>query len=114
MAIKFDNKDSRSTRSRRKTIVFEVEYPQRSSRFLALLGALFGIKFILIIPHIIVIGFLGTIQAILNYFGYWAVLITGRYPRSLFNFGVGVTRWSIRLEAWMNGWTDSYPSFRLD
>jgi hypothetical protein len=47
------------------------------------------------------------------YIGYWAVLITGRYPRGLFNFGVGVQRWGLRTAAWMNGWADSYPPFSL-
>ena len=93
--------------------VLQVEYPERCSRLLALLGAVFFVKWILLIPHIIILILLGIAQGIVIYIGYWAVLITGRYPRGLFNFGVGVHRWGFRIEAWMNGWTDSYPPFSL-
>ena len=91
----------------------QVEYPERSSRLLALLGALFFAKAILLIPHIIILILLVIAQGIVIYIGYWAVLITGRYPRGLFDFGVGVQRWGFRIDAWMNGWTDSYPPFSL-
>ena len=95
------------------TVLLRVEYPERPSRLLALLGALFFVKVILLIPQIIILYLLGIIQAIVIYFGYWAVLITGRYPVGLFNFGVGVQRWNQRVSAWMNGWVDSYPPFSL-
>ena len=94
-------------------VAFRVEYPEHSSRILALLGAVFFIKLILLIPHIIILYVLGIASAIVIYFGYWAVLITGRYPRALFAFGVGVQRWGLRTNAWMNGWTDLYPPFSL-
>ena len=105
MTIEADNE--------RYTAVLQVEYPERCSRLLALLGALFFVKLILLIPHIIILILLGIAQGIVIYIGYWAVLITGRYPRGLFDCGVGVHRWVFRIEAWMNGWTDSYPAFRL-
>ena len=91
----------------------QVEYPERCSRLLALLGVLFYVKAILLIPHIIILILLGMVQGIVIYIGYWAVLITGRYPKGLFHFGVGVRRWRFRVDAWMNGWTDSYPPFSL-
>ena len=91
----------------------QVEYPERCSRLLALLGVLFYVKAILLIPHIIILILLGIAQGIVIYIGYWAVLITGRYPKGLFDFGVGVQRWGFRTDAWMNGWTDSYPPFSL-
>ena len=47
---------------------------------LALLGVLFFVKFLLLIPHIIIITFLGLAQSVVVYIAYWAVLITGRYP----------------------------------
>ena len=95
------------------TVLLRVEYPERPSRLLALLGALFFVKVFLLIPHLVILYALGLIQGLVIYFAYWAVLITGRYPRGLFNFGVGVTRWNIQTMAWMNGWTDSYPPFSL-
>lgn len=95
-------------------VTFEVEYPEECSRVLALLAILFFIKGLLLIPHFIILSFLGFAATIAMFIGYWAVLITGRYPRSLFNFGVGVQRWSMRANAWMAGWTDKYPPFSLD
>lgn len=88
-------------------------YPESPSRLLALLGALFFFKAILLIPHFIVLYFLQIAAAIAIYIGYWVVVFTGRYPRSLFNFTVGVQRWNLRITAWMAGWADSYPPFSL-
>ena len=92
-------------------VTLEIGYPETSSRGLALLGALFFIKGLLLIPHIIILYFLSIISFILMYIGYWAVLITGRYPRGMFVFQVGVQRWSMRTNAWMAGWSDRYPPF---
>lgn len=92
-------------------VQLEVEYPERSSRLLALLGVLFFIKGLLLIPHLIILYFLQIAAFIVIYISYWAVLITGHYPRGLFNFSVGVTRWYTRIYAWLFGWTDRYPPF---
>ena len=90
-----------------------VAYPEKSSRVLALLGVLFLFKTILLIPHLIILWALSFIQAIAIYISYWAVLITGKYPRSLFDFVVGVERWNFRVTVWLSGCVDSYPPFRL-
>ena len=92
-------------------VTLEIGYPETSSRLLALLGVLFFVKGLLLIPHIIILNFLSIISFILMYIGYWAVLITGRYPRGMFAFQVGVQRWSMRTNAWMAGWSDRYPPF---
>ena len=92
---------------------FEVDYPKDSSKLLALLGVIFLIKFVLLIPHMIILYFLGMVSYAVVYIGYWAVLITGGYPRGLFNLVVGVQRWSYRMNAWMFGLTDRYPPFSL-
>ena len=99
--------------ARRHPADLSVEYPERSSRLLALLGALFFLKALLLIPHFVILYFLGLAQFVAIYLGYWAVLFTGRYPRGLFRFGVGVQRWSFRVTAWMSCWTDRYPPFDL-
>ena len=91
MTIEADNE--------RYPAVLQVEYPERCSRLLALLGALFFAKAILLIPHIIILILLGIAQGIVIYIGYWAVLITGCYPRDLFNFAVNVQNWSLRTTA---------------
>ena len=88
-----------------------VEYPESSSRILALLGFLFCIKAAAVIPHIIAITFLGMISYVLLIIGYLGVIFTGKYPRGLFDFQVGVMRWNFRINCWLIGLTDKYPPF---
>ena len=92
----------------------EADYPERSSRGLALLAILFYIKAWLLIPHSIILFFLGLIQGLAVFLAYWVVLFTGRYPRGMFGFVVGVTRWQTRANLWLNGIVDRYPPFSLD
>lgn len=95
-------------------VKFEVEYPERSSRLLALLGIpVFVIKQLLLIPHLILLYFLNLAAIVAVWFGYWAVLFTGRYPQSFFDFIVGVTRWQIRITVWLYSLVDKYPPFSL-
>ena len=89
-----------------------VDHPDAPSRLLALLGVI-SIKGLLLLPHIIILSLLGMVSLAVVYIGYWAVLITGRYPRGLFDLVVGVQRWSYRANAWLIGWTDRYPPFSL-
>lgn len=96
-------------------VKFEVSYPERSSRLLAVLGILwFFPKAILLIPHGIILWFLGIASFVAVWFSYWAVLFTGRYPKSFFDFIVGVMRWQNRTGSWMYGLTDKYPPFKLE
>ena len=92
---------------------FEVDYPEAPSRGLALLGALFLIKALLLIPHIVILYVLGIVAFVVFYIGYWAVLVTGRYPQGLFAFVLGIQRWSTRTDSWMYGMVDRYPPFSL-
>lgn len=89
-------------------------YPDRSSRLLALLGIGFFLKVLLLAPHLVLLWFLGMAALVAAIIGHWAVLFTGRYPKSLFTFVVGVQRWSSRASAWLLGLTDRYPPFGLD
>ncbi len=92
---------------------FEVDYPERSDRLLAACGILWFIKPLLLLPHLVVMAFIGMAAALAMWIGYWIVLFTGRYPRELFDFIVGVHRWQNRMTAWIAGLCDRYPSFRL-
>jgi hypothetical protein len=93
----------------------QIEYPEQSSRLLALLALLLFLpKALLLAPHIVIMWFLGVAALCVTIAGYVAVLFTGRYPRSLFGFLLGFMRWQTRMNAWMWGLTDSYPPFRLD
>ncbi len=100
---------------------FEADYPESPSRVHSLLGVLaipftlvYSLKMVLLIPHIVVLSILGLVGLVVAYIGYWAVLITGKYPEGMFNFLYGISRWTSRTDSWLYGWSDRYPSFSLD
>lgn len=68
---------------------------------------------ILVIPHAIVLLLLGIAQAFVTLFAWFAILFTGRYPVSLWDFSVGVARWNARVAAYMWLFVDEYPPFSL-
>ena len=71
-------------------------------------------KWILAIPHYIVLYVLSLIVLIVSLIAWFAILIVGRYPRGMFDFTVGVMRWSNRVTAYAFVLTtDRYPPFRL-
>ncbi len=74
------------------------------------------VKWILAIPHFIVLGFLGIAAFVLSVIAFFAILFTGIYPKSIFDFNVGVMRWSWRVGfyCYQAMGTDKYPPFSLD
>jgi hypothetical protein len=73
------------------------------------------IKWFLAIPHYFVLFFLGIGAFFSVIFAWFAILFTGRYPQGLFDFVVGVYRWSLRVAAYAALLTtDRYPQFSLD
>ena len=91
----------------------QAEYPDRSSRVLAVLGLLFFIKSALLLPHMIVLYVLLIIGIAAMPVAWVAILITGRHPKRLFDFQVGLLRWNARVHAWLIGVVDKYPPLRL-
>ena len=73
------------------------------------------VKWLLAIPHWIVLFFLWVGVAVCVIIAWFAILFTARYPRSLFDYVVGVSRWSLRVEAYaILLITDRYPPFTLE
>ena len=85
----------------------EIEYPEKLSRLLIF------VKWLLAIPHFIILALLGIVGFVVYVIAWFAILFTGRFPRSLFDFLVGISRWSLRVNAYVWLMRDDYPPFSL-
>jgi hypothetical protein len=79
------------------------------SRGELLLRSFFGWIYIMI-PHGVVMLFVGIWAAILGFLAFWVVLFTGKYPQSWFEFQVKCINWSARVNATTNNLVDGYPA----
>ena len=88
----------------------QMEYPDAQK----LMRGMPIVKWFLAIPHYFVLLFLGIAACFCVFIAWWAILFTGRYPKSFWEFVVGVMRWSLRVEGYaMLLVTDQYPPFTL-
>jgi hypothetical protein len=94
-----------------QSVHLEIDYPNVETdlnRWLPL------VKWLLAIPHYIVLFFLGMAAFFAVIVAWFAILVTGQYPRALFDFVVGVGRWGLRVAAYAFLLvTDRYPPFSL-
>jgi len=88
-------------------VVYDVQYPEQLSRWLIF------VKWLLAIPHVIILFFLFIGQGMALFVAWFAILFTKRFPESLFRFVVGADRWRVRVNAYVNLMRDEYPPFSM-
>jgi Domain of unknown function (DUF4389) len=88
-------------------VVYEVVYPPELNRWLPL------VKWLLAFPHYVVLFFLGIAAFVVWVIALFAILFTEQYPRGMFDFVVGVLRWTYRVTAYVFFMRDEYPPFSL-
>ena len=104
-------RDEYPSTDEQQAVRLELDYPDAArdlNRWLPL------VKWLLAVPHYIVLAVLIVAEVVCVVIAWFAILFTGRYPRGLFDFVLGVNRWWLRVAAYM--WlltTDRYPPFSL-
>jgi hypothetical protein len=83
----------------------EADYPQSLSRLLIF------VKWLLVIPHAIIVGVYGYAAFIAVFVAWFAIMFTGQYPRGLADFVAGYLRWNARVNFYQYLMTDQYPPF---
>jgi hypothetical protein len=89
-----------------------IKHQESYSRGELLLRTFFGFLY-MILPHMFVLLFIGIAAMFINFIAFWAILITGNYPRGMWNFTVGMLRWNLRLGARLDNLSDGYPAFGI-
>jgi hypothetical protein len=91
-----------------QSVHLDYRYPDDLNRWLPL------VKWLLAIPHYVVLFFLNIVAFVVVIVVWFAILFTGSYPRGMFDFVEGVIRWNIRVTGYaLTLVTDQYPPFRL-
>jgi len=96
-------------------IDLEADYGDgRRSRGLAVLGIVFFLKALLLLPHIVILILLSYAVAAIGYVGYWIIAFTGELPEFFYSFPVRVLQWQTRTTGWLVTLRDEYPPFALE
>ena len=93
-----------------EVVNIDIPYPEDLSKGKLLLKAFFGIWYVMI-PHMFVLYFRMIWTQVLGFLAFWAILFTGVYPQSWFEFNVGTLRWATRVKIYLGNMTDEYPPF---
>ena len=94
-----------------QSVYIEIQYPDAA---LDLHRGMPLVKWFLAIPHVIILCFLYIAVCLSTLISWFAILFTGKNPKGMFNFVVGVMRWSLRVNAYACLLTtDRYPPFKL-
>jgi Domain of unknown function (DUF4389) len=103
--------DTYPSTTKDQAVNLNIDYPNADkdlSRWLPL------VKWLLAIPHYIILAVLWIFAFFAILIAWFAILITGRYPAGLFNYVVGVFRWTVRVQAYVSLLvTDQYPPFSM-
>lgn len=89
---------------------FDIFHQESFSRGQLLLRSFFGFLYIMI-PHGFLLGIMGFVGALLRFVAWWIVLFTAKYPKSFFDFQLGLLKWSTRVSARILNLADGYPAF---
>ncbi len=84
---------------------YDVEYPERLSRWLIF------VKWLLALPHFLILYALNSVSSVITLIAFFAILFTRRYPRGLFDFAVNINRWNANAMAYIMLFRDEYPPF---
>jgi hypothetical protein len=96
-----------------QSVQVKIDHPERLSRGILLLKTFFGWIYVGI-PHGVCLMALSIASGFLTFLAWFAVLFTGKYPKSFFDFNVGVYNWSLRVAAYLGLLRDEYPPFSFD
>jgi hypothetical protein len=88
---------------------FDIEYKENVSFGTLIVRTLFGP--VMLIPHIFVLPFRMIATVFAQMFAFYIILFTGKYPKGMFDFAVGLGRWQTRINCYLNFYTDNYPAF---
>jgi len=90
-------------------VTYDVSYPEQPRDRWSV-----GLRLIYVIPHALILFFLGVAWLVTAVIAWFAILFTGKYPEGLYRFAVGVMRWSVRVESYLLLMRDEYPPFSME
>ncbi|MFQ5827247.1 MAG: DUF4389 domain-containing protein, partial [Dehalococcoidia bacterium] len=92
------------------SVTLDIAHPESLSRWHLLAKVFLGWIYVGI-PHGIILYFYSIAVGVVTFIAFWVILFTGRYPKGLFDFVVGLYRWQMRVTAYLSLLRDEYPPF---